>query len=188
LVKFIKAKKLCARDTPAVLSHKYPAPSAAHPVAQGSTNPLPDRFKEKNSVQVETSVAQTVRRKVCGLKPEAKVEKKSATYGVRFKTEELVIVRTKAQLAGCSTNSYIRATVLGSDYKQPINPELQKTLLMLNRELTAQGNNLNQIARHLNEGAATPSQGVAMLDAIRRPLVQALLAVKNALVQKAPQP
>jgi hypothetical protein len=142
----------------------------------------------KSYAQVAPSVSHSVSQKACGLKPKAKLEEKSRTITVRFKIEELAVIKTKAQLAKCPTNTYIRAAALGSDYKPPINPELQKTLLAVNRELTSQGNNLNQIAKHLNSGTATPDQTVAMLDSIRVPLIRALLAVKAALVQGSPQP
>ena len=59
---------------------------------------------------------------------------------------------------------------------------------MLNRELTAQGRNLNQIAKYVNSGTATPSQSIGMLDAIRVPLGRALYAVRNALTPNGPQP
>ena len=106
----------------------------------------------------------------------------------RFSDNEREIVLGKAKAEEMSVNEYIRASALGSAYRPPINPELHKTLLSLNRELTAHGRNLNQIAKQLNTDTATPNQGIDMLDAIRVPLVRALYAVKNALVQGAPQP
>ncbi|MGB9153407.1 MAG: plasmid mobilization relaxosome protein MobC [Alphaproteobacteria bacterium] len=142
----------------------------------------------KSYAQVATSVTQTVLQKSCELKLKGLEGQKSETCSVRFQAGELAIIRTKAQLAGVSTNSYIRASSLGSAYKQPINPELQRTLLALNRELTAQGNNLNQIAKHMNNGTATPSRGLTILESIRVPLVVALMTVRHALVQGEPQP
>jgi hypothetical protein len=142
----------------------------------------------KSSAQVATSVTQSVLQKSCGLKPKSFNEQKSETCSVRFQAGELAIIKIKAQRAGVSTNTYIRAASLDSDYKQPLTPELKKTLLVVVRELTAQGNNLNQIAKHLNGGMATPNQAMSMLDSIRVPLVRALLAARNAIVQGAPQP
>ena len=146
------------------------------------------KILKKSSAQVAVSVAQTVRQKSGELKLKVEKTEKSKTLGIRFQSEELVIVRTKAALAGCTTNSYIRAAALGSNYKPPINPDLRKSLLLLNRELTSQGNNLNQIAKMFNRGEATPVQALAMLDTIRVPLVRALLALKHTLTQGAAQP
>ncbi|MFY9286909.1 MAG: hypothetical protein WAO98_00235 [Alphaproteobacteria bacterium] len=84
-------------------------------------------------------------------------------------------------------NEYIRATALAADYKPKTDPALQNALRMLNRELTAQGRNLNQIAKHLNSGASLV-ESVAMLETVRMPLIHALRAVKCALANNAPMP
>jgi predicted DNA binding CopG/RHH family protein len=123
--------------------------------------PSPDKVLRKSSAQVETSVAHPVRQKSSELKLGDQTERKSQTLGVRFQAEELVIIKLKAQAAGCPTNTYIRAAALKSDYKPPINPELHKTLLAINRELTAQGRNLNQIAKQMNSHGAASQEGMA---------------------------
>jgi len=177
------------------------SPNETDPVAQGHTatgsafgatqargavvvdegkGPRSTTTAEKARAQVETSVAHSVQPKSGGLKP----ERKSITHGVRFQPGELEIVRQKAAQISSTINSYIRASVLGSDYKPPVAPELRKLLLAVLRELNAIGRNVNQIARHLNAGLARPEQGIAMLDAIRVPLIRALYKVRDALTNK----
>jgi len=146
--------------------------------------PPSDNFFLKSFAQVETSLVAPPLVKSCGLKP----KRKRAIVSVEFTEQERATIREKAKMAHLSVNAYIKTSTLGSDYKPPLDDAARKLLLSLNRELTAQGRNLNQIAKHLNSGTATPDQGVAMLDCIRVPLARALYAVKNALVQGAPQP
>jgi hypothetical protein len=93
------------------------------------------------------------------------------------------IIRQKADTAGISLGRYIRASALGSHYKPPTDPELIKTLLTLARELTGQGNNLNQIAKHLNGNIITQAQGESMMDILGRSIVKTLHYVRKALSQ-----
>jgi hypothetical protein len=89
----------------------------------------------------------------------------------RYSATEREIVHRKADTASLSVNGYIRAVTLGSDYKPPVDPEMRQTLLALKHELTAQGNNLNQVAKHLN---SNPSPLPSILRAIK-PLAEAIL-------------
>jgi len=107
--------------------------------------------------------------------------KRLAPLSVRFSEAELEIVKAKARTVGCSTNSYVRASALGSDYKPPADPELTSALLGLNRELTAQGNNLNQIARRVNGEGATEAQADSLLGMIARSMLRTHRAVRAAL-------
>ena len=141
----------------------------------------------KSCAQVETcGRPQMVVHKSCGLKPV--IRKKPHRLIGRFSDSEREIVLKKVKAANMTVNEFIRAVALGSDYKPLPDAVLHKILIGLNKELTAQGRNVNQIAKHLNGGTATSGQAVDMLDAIRVPLVRALYAVKNALVQTAPHP
>ena len=83
-----------------------------------------------------------------------------------------------------SVNAFIKNAILEKNY----DPHVRILLLRVNRELTAQGRNLNQIAKQLNGGTATPAQGIAMLEAMRVPWRQALHAVGNALTGGGPMP
>lgn len=112
-------------------------------------------------------------------------QERPTPLGVRFSAAELETVKSKAKAAGCSTNSYIRASALGSDYRPPMSPELTRALLGLNRELAAQGNNLNQIARQLNGGIVLPGQGM-MLDALAQSILETLRHVREALASGGP--
>lgn len=108
---------------------------------------------------------------------------------VRLSDQERQIIRDKAQSAGCSINGYVRASALGSDYKPPTDPELVQALLKLNRELTSQGNNLNQIAHHLNSGRSSPAEGSSLLAMISRSMLQTHKAICKALSWgKTPEP
>lgn len=176
------ARALTGRET-----NDLPAPEKSpppKPALSSRTTNMRKVFAESYA-QVAPSVLHPVAQKSCGLKPESVGGKKSEVRSIRFQAGELVIVEAKAVMAGVSINSYIRAAALGSDYEQPMHPELRKALLATNRELTAHGNNLNQIAKHLNMGQITPDRAVSMLDAIRHPLVRTLMAVKKALAQGA---
>ena len=107
----------------------------------------------------------------------------------RFSKQEKDSVEAKADAAGLSINEYIRATSMGEGYKPPTNPELTKAILKLNRELTAQGNNLNQIAHHLNSGQSLPAEGSSLLAIISRSMLQTHKAVRDALSRgKTPEP
>lgn len=125
-------------------------------------------------------------RKSCGLKSgvlKNKKKGKSETLGIRFREGELGIIRIKALQAGCTTNTYIRASALGSEYKQPRDPELLKALHIANRELTMQGVNLNQIARQLNSGQARLDEAEGMIGQIARSMFHAHKAVRHAITQ-----
>ena len=107
----------------------------------------------------------------------------------RFSDGERTLVMGKAKAAMLSVNEFIRAVTLGSDYKPPTDPELTQTLLKLNRELTAQGNNLNQIAYHLNSGKSSLAEGTSLLAIISRSMLQTHKAIRTALSWgKAPEP
>lgn len=107
----------------------------------------------------------------------------------RFSQTERELVEAKAKAAGLSVNELIRATTLGADYRPPLNPELVRALLALNRELTAQGNNLNQIAKHLNGGRATEAEAETMLGIIARSMLKTHKAIRTALAKgREPEP
>jgi len=143
----------------------------------------PEVSNSKSYAQVATSVAQSVRQKSGGLKPVGKKDEKSETLGIRFKAGELPIIRTKALLAGCDTNTYIRAASLNSDYKQPRDPELLKAFNAAVRELTMQGVNLNQIAKHLNGGNVPLDEAQGLVGQIARGLFKAHDAIGRAITQ-----
>jgi len=161
------------------------APVVAPPLVRpsGSTSGSSKNFEQKSSAQVEAWVApRRVQPKSGGLKP--KRRNRSHPLGIRFIGNELAMVRTKAKVAGYTVNAYVRAAALGSDYKPPIDPELRKVLLALNRELTRQGTNLNQIAKHLNSGQLSPSHGETMLDVLNRSMLKTHMAVRHALTRE----
>jgi|ERR1700722_433284 len=103
---------------------------------------------------------------------------------VRLSEEERGAVQANAEEAGCSVNAYLKALALK---RWPIGPALRQSLLSIYRELTRQGTNLNQIAKHLNGGTANPAQGESMLVIVGRSLLQAHKAVRNALSQGMPE-
>jgi hypothetical protein len=105
----------------------------------------------------------------------------------RFSEEEKEKVRAKAKAASLSVNEYIRTTALRSDYRPPRNKGLTKALLALNLELTRQGNNLNQIAKRVNQGTTAPAEADGMLGIITRSMLQTHKAVRSALAAE-PEP
>jgi Bacterial mobilisation protein (MobC) len=114
--------------------------------------------------------------------PNGEMRKRPNPLSVRFSAVEIGIVKSKARTAGCSTNSYIRAAALGSSYRPPCDTELKRILLGLARELTAQGNNLNQVARRLNAGIAPAMHG-ATLEALTSSIKETLQHVRAALAR-----
>ena len=182
--KQLRAEKL-KEPKPASKDVKLQAKVALQKATLTAAQTSGDKNSSKSYAQVETSLVARPLPKSCA---SAKPKRKRAILSVEFTEKERSDICEKAKKANLSVNAYIKVSTLNSDYKPPIDPELHEALFALNRELTAQGRNLNQIAKHLNSGKATPSQGVTLLQAIRRPLVQALLAVKNALVHGMPSP
>ncbi|MFY9288462.1 MAG: hypothetical protein WAO98_08160 [Alphaproteobacteria bacterium] len=139
-------------------------------------------FLKTNRTQVETLVVpQAALPNSSGLKPK---KKRESPTNIRFTAEEKEIVRQKAKQAEMSISALIKTLVLGSNH----DPHLRRAFLLLNRELTAQGRNLNQIAKHLNGGFISPAESLPLLETIRVPLLDTLNTVKLLLARNNPQP
>jgi hypothetical protein len=108
--------------------------------------------------------------------------KRPSPLTIRLSERQKRIIRAKAQAAAISVNRFVLAAALGSDYRSPADPELTRALLRVYRELNAQGNNLNQIARQLNADVVLPGQG-AMLDALATSIQETLGRVQTALAE-----
>lgn len=98
-------------------------------------------------------------------------EKRQRTEQVkaRLTPDELSILADKADKAGMTTAAFLRAAALGSpgaraQRKLPIDATLLREVL---GHLGRVGNNLNQIARHLNEGEAAHTQLPELIEALR---------------------
>ncbi len=142
--------------------------------------------KQNSSAQVALSVEQyVVRQKSGGLKPR---EIKPFRLGVRLSENEHEIVVRHAEKAGLTVSEYVRVSALGPTYASSIDPEKRQQLLNLNRELSRQGTNLNQIAKHLNAGIVSPEQGESMLAILARALLGAHMAVRKALAEGRREP
>jgi len=137
--------------------------------------------KTKSSAQVALSVEQqVVERKACGLKPD---KSKPFRLAVRLSENEREHVVRQAEKARLTLSEYFRASILGPEFVSNIDPVRQKQLQDISRELGRQGNNLNQIAKHLNGGTASPEQGESMLAMLTRSLLSAHKAVRHALAE-----
>jgi hypothetical protein len=159
-LQFRRAKALCKRGV-----------SVSHPKGDNT----------KSCAQVAPSVGQhVVRQKSCGLKPG---ESKPFRITARFSKDEREILVRQAEKACLTVSEYIRVSVLGPTYASSIDPEKRQLLLNLNRELSRQGTNLNQIAKHLNAGSASPEQGESMLAMLARSLLSAHKTVRHALAE-----
>jgi hypothetical protein len=101
----------------------------------------------------------------------------------RFNDDEKASVQRKAKTARLSLSEYIRVSVLGDVYVSTVDPERQKLLHDLSRELGKQGSNLNQIAKHLNTRGES-QQGEGMLAALFDSLVDAHNAVRRAMAER----
>ena len=117
----------------------------------------------------------------CGLKPK---RKRASPIKVRLSEAEKELVRSKARQAGLSVNAFIKQVILDANY----DPALRKALLAVYRELTAQGNNINQIARFVNSGQTTPVTGAEMVSNIALSVMKTHQAVRIALVQGKEMP
>jgi len=138
-----------------------------------------DKFK--SSAQVAVSVGQpVVGRTPCGLKPG---DSKPFRITARFSKDEREILVGQAEKHCLTVSQFIRVSVLGPNYASSIDPVKRQLLLNANRELSRQGNNLNQIAKHLNAGIASPEQGDSMLAIIARSLLAAHKAVRHVLAE-----
>jgi hypothetical protein len=146
-----------------------------------------DSLFAKSSAQVAISVRpQVVSPKSCELKLG---RRRPYRLMGRFSKEEKEGVEAKAEAAALSVNEYIRAKALGETYTPPNSVELVRALLALSRELTAQGNNINQIAKHMNGGKASPAEAEGLLGAIARSMLMTHKAVRVALSQgRTPAP
>ncbi len=133
----------------------------------------------KSSAQVATSVGQQdVRQKSCGLKPR---ESRAVRITARFSEDERELLVRQAETVCLTVSEYIRAAVLGADYRPPLSKELCSSLLALHRELTKQGSNLNQIARQLNAGLITPDRAEQLLASLMPELSKAYTAIYETL-------
>ena len=160
-------------------SLKNPAPPQSGETQERS-DILSDK-KEKSFAQVAPLVRPpVVRPKPCELKLG---RERPHRLMARFSDDEKAFVQRKAKTARLSLSEYIRVSVLGDVYVSTVDPERQKLLLNLSRELGHQGNNLNQIAKHLNTGGES-QQGEGMLAAIFDSLVDAHNAVRRAMAER----
>jgi hypothetical protein len=140
---------------------------------------IDEPYFAKSYAQVATSVLpQAVIPKSCELKLKSK---RPSPLTLRVSENQKAIIRTKAKTAGTSVNHFVLASTLGSDYRPPKDPELVRALMALNRELTAQGNNINQIAHQRNASLITDAQADSMLDILGRSLLRTHTAVRDAL-------
>ena len=125
--------------------------------------------------------------------PEAKKKTRSGSQTrqrqsgimVRLTAEEREAIQTRAQAAGLTVGAYIRAVALGSEGVRarrapPVNRELlAEALAALNRV----GNNINQIAHHLNAGGISDRERIGDASAAIKTTTRAILA---ALGKAAP--
>lgn len=215
--RFRQARVLCERGSVSVLSNSpdptlqtQPVISPAVPTLTSPVLPLPEPLfvpqvrdaggvDERDKPPRSTPPARKARAQVAPLVRPQVVSPKSCELKLgryrpyrlmgRFSEEEKASVETKAAAASLSVNEYIRATVLGPDYKPPVDPEWTKALLASNRELTRQGNNLNQIAHRRNANLIDEAQTDSLLGILARAYFQTHRAVRAALSQgKEPQP
>jgi hypothetical protein len=142
---------------------------------------LPKLSEQKSGAQVAVSVGQrVVGQTPCGLKPG---DSKPFRITARFSKNERETLVGQAEKACLTVSEFIRVSVLGPNYASSIDPLKRQQLITANRELSRQGNNLNQISKHLNAGILSPEQGESMLDILARALLAAYMAVRQALAE-----
>jgi hypothetical protein len=159
-------------------------------VGQKEPDAINDPFFSKSSAQVATYVGQNVPHKSCerrskGVKHPAKPTKYPSPLRVRYPTYEDrdKVFETAKQAGYKSVSAYLRDVSL-EPYKvlaPPTDPELTKALLALNKELTSQGNNLNQLAKQMNGGKASPAEADGALGVLARSMLGTHRAIRQAL-------
>lgn len=123
---------------------------------------------------------QAVSQGACGLKPG---ESRVSHIGIRFAPQERAFIVQQAKKTCLTLSEYIRASALGPGYAAMIDPMKRQLLQDVLRELNRQGNNLNQIARHMNAGDMEPDQGERELSRLEQSLIAAQRAVRAALAE-----
>lgn len=108
---------------------------------------------------------------------------KTKIIGVRVNPVEFADLEARATTAGVSVPGFVRSQVLNEVLTKPRNaaPTLDKKLLsMILGQLGKLGNNLNQIAKRLNEGGSVGADRVAGamddFEILRDELLKALLS------------
>lgn len=118
-----------------------------------------------------------------------KPKRNRSVLSIQYSQEEKKLLQARARQSGLSLHSFVRTTSLQGSYQPPLDTESRKLLLMAIREMTAQGNNLNQIARLLNAGMASNSQAEVILDKISQSLLATHCAIRHILLgAKAQEP
>lgn len=139
-----------------------------------------ESLKGKNSLQEPSVQRQAFSNGASGLKTE---HSRVSHIGIRFTTEEREFVVQQAKKSCLTLSEYIRASSLGPGYAATIDPMKRQLLQDAIRELNRQGNNLNQIAIHLNTGILASEQGERELTRLEKALIAAQRAVRHALTE-----
>lgn len=159
-------------------------PTVQHvaPAGQGDRQNIGQECEAgKSYAQVAPSVQrQAVSQRACGLKPG---ESRVSHIGIRFARQEREFIVQQAKKTGLTLSEYIRASALGPGYAATIDPMKRQLLKDAIRELNRQGNNLNQIARHLNAGSLTSEQSERELSRLEQSLIAAQRAMRAALAE-----
>lgn len=117
----------------------------------------------------------------------SETRQRQALLGFRATPTEHAEIAARAERAGLTVSGYLRALAFGKDTPQPRaakRPPVEKQALVnLSAELGRVGNNINQIARHLNQGkdfeAGAFAHYYAKLDAILDAITAALSGGKK---------
>jgi hypothetical protein len=91
-----------------------------------------------------------------------KENKKGCKMTVRFTDQDRAIIKQKAMLCGLSEAEYIRR----SGTNKVIKPRLTENEVVFYRHLVGISNNLNQIARHFNQGEKPLTELLEIVEAI----------------------
>lgn len=168
------------------MSDDLPYPSLTRPLTPRERAILSHRMtmeqqnskKSKSCTQVESFVSHENGSQDSG---ELKLdETRTSRIVIRFTKEEKEYVGIQAEKARMPVSHYVRLTLL----KRPsLDPERNELLHKANFELTKQGTNLNQIAKHLNAGAVSIERGDSMLAMIARSLLSAHRVIQQALAE-----
>lgn len=99
---------------------------------------------------------------------------RSHCVGLWLSNRELAHLKRQCELSGLTANAYLRKLLLGEDVR-PRPPDEYAALL---RELSALGNNLNQLARKANGLGTVSQEDIAQAAALAK---RAFRLVKEAL-------
>ena len=101
------------------------------------------------------------------------------SVGLWLSDAELTHLRQQCQITGLNTNTYLRKLIMG-EHLCPRPPDAYTALL---RELSAIGNNINQIARRANVTNKVYKEDIEEVESLAGQIIDPLLFLQTKVLQ-----